>query len=74
MHSCAGVWSATSDWMLGSHKVTLNWKSRMVVLKSSPSRYSDTQMPMAYCPGWFGMPVITPVTGSISMAGSEAMG
>ena len=74
MHNCAGTCSATTDWMLGSHRVTLNWKSRIVVLRSTPFRYSETQMPMAYCPGAVGMPVMTPVTGSMLMAGSDVMG
>ena len=60
--------------MVGSHMTTFSWKSRMTVLNSSPSRYSDTQIPMTYAPGAVGKPVIAPVAASISKGGAEGIG
>ena len=68
--SCSGM----EAMMLGSHRVTLNWKSRVFLQMSSPSRYSLTHTPMTYWPMAVGVPSIHPVSGSMVKLGSEVMG
>ena len=46
MHSWAEVCGVTAETMTGLQFTTLNWKSRITVESSTPSRYSLTQMPM----------------------------
>ena len=44
------------------------------MLNKTPSRYSSTQMPIAYCPGMVGVQVSSPVLGSMLNVGSAVMG
>src|SRR5690349_17419921 len=56
------------------HTVTLNWKSRLVSLISTPFRYSFTETPTTNWPVLVGVPVSKPVVGSIAMEGEAFIG